>query len=346
MEQTWESLFSEQAEIEGHSQQYISECLAYAGILHSHNVPVIFDKLHFFSFFPDIKKGRMEMFLLNLGCYKNYSIRKKAGGVRMISAPYSDLKRVQRWVYENILLKGLSSVSPCAEGFMPKDKDDIRNIVTNARRHARSKWLINVDIQNFFDSIKYDSVWEYFSKLGYEKEVADVLAKICTYQFRLPQGAPTSPMLSNLIVRSMDDAFVELASKCNCIYSRYADDITLSGNSDSIMPSMRDIYQIVYAHHFCPNKKKTKISFSCDRQMVTGLTITDGVHVPKKYRKDVWKELYCCKKFGVVNHIAYRHSNQGMYKYWLLGRIMFVKSVESECGEKMLQEFNSINWGI
>lgn len=85
---------------------------------------------------------------------------------------------------------------------------------------------------------------------------------------------------------------------------------------------------------------------SCDRQMVTGLTITDGVHVPKKYRKDVWKELYCCKKFGVVNHIAYRHSDQGMYKYWLLGRIMFVKSVESECGEKMLHEFNSINWGI
>ena len=65
MEQTWESLFSEQAKIEGHSQQYISECLAYAGILQSHNVPVIFDKWHFFSFFPDIKKERMEMFLLD-----------------------------------------------------------------------------------------------------------------------------------------------------------------------------------------------------------------------------------------------------------------------------------------
>lgn len=176
--------------------------------------------------------------------------------------------------------------------------------------------------------------------------MVDVLAKICTYKFRLPQGAPTSPMLSNLIVRSMDDAFVELASKCNCIYSRYADDITLSGNSGSIMPTIRDIYKIVYTHHFHPNKKKTKISFSCDRQMVTGLTITDGVHVPKKYRKDVWKELYCCKKFGVASHVAYRHPDQGMYRYWLLGRIMFIKSVEPGCGEKMLQEFNSINWGI
>lgn len=215
----------------------------------------------------------------------------------------------------------MSSVSPCAEGFIPKDKDDIRNIVTNARRHARSKWLINVDIQNFFDSIKYDSVWEYFSKFGYEEQVVDVLTKICTYQYRLPQGAPTSPMLSNLIVQSMDDAFEELASKCNCIYSRYADDITLSGNSDSNMPSIRDIYKIVYAHHFRPNKKKTKICFSCDRQMVTGLTITDGVHVPKKYRKDVWKELYCCKKFGVASHIAYRHPDQGMYRQWLLGEL-------------------------
>ena len=119
MEQTWESLFSEQAKIEEHSQQYISECLAYAGILQSHNVPVIFDKWHFFSFFPDIKKERMEMFLLNLGCYKNYSIRKKTGGVRMISAPYSDLKRVQRWVYVIILLIVLSSVCRCVEGFLP-----------------------------------------------------------------------------------------------------------------------------------------------------------------------------------------------------------------------------------
>lgn len=347
MEQTWESLFTEQAKIEGHSQQYISECLAYAGILQSHNVPVIFDKWHFFSFFPDIKNGRMEMFLLNIGCYKNYSIRKKTGGIRMISAPYSDLKRVQRWVYENILLKDLSSVSPCAEGFIPKNKDDIRNIVTNARRHARSKWLINVDIQNFFDSIKYDSVWEYFSKYGYEEEVVDVLAKICTYQYRLPQGAPTSPMLSNLIVRSMDDAFVELACKCNCIYSRYADDITLSGNSGSIMPSMHDIYQIFYAHHFRPNKKKTKISFSCDRQMVTGLTITDGVHVPKKYRKDVRKELYCCKKFGAVSHIAYRHPDQGMYRYWLLGRIMFIKSespsVDKKCFRNLIRLIGAYN---
>lgn len=74
--------------------------------------------------------------------------------------------------------------------------------------------------------------------------------------------------------------------------------------------------------------------------MVTGLTITDGVHVPKKYRKDVWKELYCCKKFGVASHVAFRHLDQGMYKYWLLGRIMLIKTVEPECGEKMLKEFN------
>lgn len=346
MEQTWESLFREQALLEGHSDKYISECLSYAEILHSNNVPVIFDEYHFYSFFPSIPEWRLNKFLKHLDCYKEFCIRKKTGGVRLISAPYADLKAVQTWIYENILLRNLFSVSPCAEGFIPKTDNEVRNILSNAKKHAGCKWLINVDVQNFFDSIKYDSVWKYFKSLGYVDKVVNVLANMCTYNFKLPQGAPTSPMLSNLIVRPMDDDFEKLAKVYNCNYSRYADDITLSGISYKYKPTIREIYEIIYRHHLYPNKKKARISFLGDRQLVTGLTITDGVHVPKKYRKDVWKELYCCKKFGVENQIAYRHPEQGMYKHWLLGRIMFVKSIEPDCGEKMLKEYNSINWGV
>lgn len=344
MDQTWESLFKELARQAGHSDKYLSECLSYVGELHSHNVPVIFDYKHFRSFFSNVGESRMDYLVGNISCYKEYYIRKKSGGKRLICAPYSDLKRIQNWIYKNILLRDMKSVSPYAEGFVPKSSDNVRNVVSNAKRHVGCKWLINVDIQNFFDSIKKDAVWGYFKTLGYEKEVADILSKICTYKFKLPQGAPTSPMLSNLIVRPMDDELARLANKCNCNYSRYADDITFSGISEKHMPTIREIYNIIYKHNLLPNKKKTKISFPGDRQMVTGLTITNGLHVPKKYRKDIWKELYCCKKFGVENQIAFRHPQQGLYKYWLLGRIMFVKSVEPKCGEKMLHEFNSINW--
>lgn len=346
MEQTWESLFKEQAKLEGHSDNYISECLSYAAELHSHNVPVIFDEKHFRSFFSSVEEKRMYNLVRNLGCYKEYYIRKKLGGKRLICAPFSDLKRIQYWIYKNILLRDLKSVSPYAEGFVPNSTGHTKNIVSNAQRHVGCKWLINVDIVNFFDSIKYDSVWAYFKSLGYEDAVVDILAKICTYRFKLPQGAPTSPMLSNLIAKPMDDEFSQLAEVYNCNYSRYADDITFSGIFEKQMPKIREIYGIIYKHRFRPNKKKTRIRFPGDRQIVTGLTVSNGLHVPKKYRKDVWKELYCCKKFGVANQIAFRHPDQGLYYYWLLGRIMFVKSVEPECGDKMLNEFNSINWGM
>lgn len=346
MEQSWESLFSEIARLDGHSDWYIRECLTYAQNLQSNNVPVIFDTNHFLRFFPKLTEARLNSFKMNLHCYKEYFIRKKSGGVRHISAPYADLKFVQRWIYENILSRKLDDISSCVHGFMPKETDNVRNILSNAKIHSGTKWLINIDLSNFFDTIKYDSVWGYFKSLGYEDEVVTLLSKICTYKHQLPQGAPTSPILSNLIARPMDDDLVSLANKYNCNYSRYADDITFSGISIRLQPTIREIYEIIYKHHFYPNKKKTKISYPGDRQMVTGLTVSNGIHVPKKYRKDVWKELYCCKKFGVENQKEFRHPAQGMYKYWLLGRIMYVRSIEPDCGNKMLEEFNKLNWTI
>lgn len=345
MEQTWESLFSEMARLDGHSNRYLEECLSYAQELQSQNVPVIFDIKHFKQYFPNIREGRWCHLQNNLYCYKEYFIKKRSGGLRHICAPYSDLKYVQRWIYENILLRKLNSISNCVHGFMPKE-EHVRNILSNAKNHTGTKWLINIDLCNFFETIKYDSVWAYFKGLGYEEEVVTLLAKLCTYKHKLPQGAPTSPILSNLIARPMDDELVSLAQSYNCNYSRYADDITFSGISDKHLPSIREIFRIIYKHHFYPNKKKTKVSFPGDRQTVTGLTVSNGIHVPKKYRKDVWKELYCCKKFGVENQIAFRHPNQGLYKYWLLGRIMFIRSIEPDCGNKMLEEFNELNWVI
>ena len=120
MEQTWESLFKEQARLAGHSDEYILECLSYAAELHSHNVPVIFDFNHFRSFFPKVSESRMDYLVSNISCYKEYYIRKKFGGKRLICAPYSDLKHIQHWIYKNILLRDMKSVSPYGEGFVPK----------------------------------------------------------------------------------------------------------------------------------------------------------------------------------------------------------------------------------
>ena len=77
---------------------------------------------------------------------------------------------------------------------------------------------------------------------------------------------------------------------------------------------------------------------------MTGLTVTDGVHVPKKYRKEVWRELYFCKKFGVYEHYHNMGTNKGLYKDWLRGRIMFIRQIDPACGNKMLENFNELNW--
>lgn len=159
----------------------------------------------------------------------------------------------------------------------------------------------------------------------------------------LPQGAPTSPYIANILATQMDRRFASLANKLGISYSRYADDLVFSGELNRL-PSINMVEKIISQEGFFINKSKTKIQRRGNRQLVTGLTVTNGVHVPKKYKKDIWYHLHYCKLVGPREHLKYINSNKTNYKDWLYGRICFVYSIEPEVGKKMMNEFNEILW--
>ena len=231
-------------------------------------------------------------------------------------------------------------------GFIPKsmNKDKVRGVLTNAAPHAGHDWLINIDLRNFFHTVKLDKVKDYFSSLGYEDEVVKTLTALCTYKSRLPQGAPTSPMLSNIIASTMDVMMLKYCNKRGIVYTRYADDLTFSANSDVEVPPIEDIYKIVYLNGFKVNRMKTKVRYKGCRQEVTGLTVTNGVHVSQRFKKEILRELHFCKKFGIYEHYKHLNTTKGLYKEWLRGKIMFVRQIDPACGNKMLEQFNELNW--
>lgn len=345
MTDTWESLFKERAVENNHTEDYMVACFEYAGNLHQRNLPVIFDFVHLAMYFKcssEVLKGVVANVERH---YDEYKIRKKAGGDRPIEAPDYLLKDIQRWIYINILCKD-TSINDCVHGFIPKsmNKDKVRGVLTNAAPHAGHDWLINIDLKNFFHTVKLDKVKDYFSSLGYEDEVVKTLTALCTYKSRLPQGAPTSPMLSNIIASTMDVMMLKYCNKRGIVYTRYADDLTFSANSDVEVPPIEDIYKIVYLNGFKVNRMKTKVRYKGCRQEVTGLTVTNGVHVSQRFKKEILRELHFCKKFGVYEHYQHMNTTKGLYKNWLRGKIMFVRQIDPACGNKMLEQFNELNW--
>lgn len=346
MKQTWESLFIEEAKLLGHSEEYIKQCLSYARILKQNNLPIIFDENHL--------KGHYwaGQFQIPNVCtfdwaYKDYKIRKKTGGFREISGPIHSLKWCQHWILHNILERVVSRLSNNVHGFIKN-----RSIRTNALPHVNSEWIINIDLKNYFDSIPQKMVLNFFLQLGYEDSVAKLLSNVCTkfsratYQRALPQGAPTSPLLANLLTIDLDKDIERLAQGLDMRYTRYADDITLSGMQKTCPITLRDIENIIYQHDFRPNKSKIRIRYKGSRMEVTGLTVGNGVHVPKEYKKQVFRELHFAKKYGPNDHCKRIGNEKGYFREWLLGRIMFVRSIDKDAGDKMLTTFNEINWMI
>ena len=338
MERTWESLFIEEAKSCEHSEQYIQLCLDYASTLKKNNLPVIFDVEHLLDYYWTGQLSRANACSQFDWAYRDYRIKKKTG-------PNPTLKWCQHWIQHNILEHVVNRLPSSVHGFVQN-----RSIQTNALPHINSEWIINIDLKDYFDSISRKKVLDFFSQLGYEDSVSTFLSNVCTkfsvatYQRALPQGAPTSPLLANLLTIDLDKDIERLAHNLDMRYTRYADDITLSGLQKKCPITPRDVESIIYHHGFRPNKSKTRIRHKGSRMEVTGLTISNGLHVPKEYRKQIFRELHFAKKYGPEDHCTRTGNKKGYFKEWLLGRIMFVRSIDKEVGNKMLQAFNEINW--
>src|ERR1700737_5069499 len=155
------------------------------------------------------------------GQYKRFEIPKRRGGTRAISAPTTNLKLIQSNIAR--VLAELRTLKPCVNGYLSN-----RSILTNARPHVGQGIVLNVDLEDFFGSINYGRIYGLLSKPPYSlnKKVCAAIAKACVLDNALPQGAPSSPILSNLVCSKMDAELSRLARSHNCVYTRYSDDLT------------------------------------------------------------------------------------------------------------------------
>lgn len=206
--------------------------------------------------------------------YRCFEVPKKRGGTRTIFAPSQPLKSVQRWVLNSILNQ--LQVSECCYGFSPGAK--LRN---HALQHQNAKAILNLDIANFFGSIGIPRIRNVFALAGYSSASVSMLSRLCSYRDVLPQGAPSSPRIANLVCWRMDRRFASLANQLQLVYTRYADDLTFSGSSPKVLSNALGlIIHIVRDCGFAVNRKKTRLRGPGRALKVTGLTISpEGVGI-------------------------------------------------------------------
>lgn len=197
--------------------------------------------------------------------YKTYELLKKNGKKREIAQPNRELKAVQAWVLRNILDK--LSTSPHSKGF-----DLGTSILGNASPHQGANYVLTLDLEDFFPSITANKVYGVFSSIGYNKEVSSLLTNICVFKGRLPQGAPTSPKLANLVCAKLDARIHGYAGPKGIVYTRYADDMTLSAQSIQKLERARHfIGTIIADEDLVLNNSKTKLCGTKRQKKLQGL---------------------------------------------------------------------------
>lgn len=244
--------------------------------------------------------------------YRRFRIPKRTGGERLISAPRKRLKAAQHWILDNLL--DTLSLSEHAHGFR-----SAHSIVTNARSHVGAAVVINVDLRDFFPTVTYARVKGLFRKLGYSEEVATLLGLLCTepdtvqteldqvtYYVaqgtrHLPQGAPTSPAITNLLCRHLDKRLSGFAHKHHLVYSRYADDITLSapiGTVPRIGAMLAVLNKVTNDEGFTIHPEKISVQRRGHRQEVTGIIVNDRMGVDRRTLRRFRAFLFQLEKDG------------------------------------------------
>lgn len=307
----------------GLSPDLYYEYRRYIRELQNSNVPVIFELEHLSQLL-----GRKRTFLASVindqtYFYNTFDFVKRNGDKRIINAPYPSLLQCQKWI--NIFILSQYKLHDAAHGFRKK-----YSIKSNASQHLNQKVILKLDIKDFFPSINQKRVINIFKQFGYYNNVAYFLSRLCTLEDKLPQGAATSPYISNIIGINLDCRLTGLAAKYNLVYTRYADDLTFSGNY--IPHKIIDIISsIVSSEGFELNQNKTKLSLKGSRKIVTGLSVSgESLRIPKQYKRSIRKDFYYIKKYGALSHIQKRGIKNPFYLQSLQGKIDFWLFIEPE----------------
>jgi RNA-directed DNA polymerase len=312
-------------------------CAAYAGNLVLQGAAVIFDGHHLAQ-----KLGLPYETLLYLSSnryqstvgYTSTKIPKRHGGYREIDAPRSKLKTIQRWLLDHILAE--VDLHTSAHGFKRG-----RSICTNAMPHVGKELLIKMDLKDFFPTVTFPRVLGVYLDIGYVYSVALILTRLSSYKRRLPQGAPTSPALSNLVCRKMDQRLSGLATRMDYSYTRYADDITFSTVAPNAPPDrlIRVACQIIAEEGFVFSQEKLSIRRKGSRQLVTGLIVNEKLSIPREDRKRLRAIIHNIQTQGLESQ---NRDNCPYFLERLEGYVAFVDGVNRQQGEKFRSEIEKI----
>lgn len=300
--------------------------------------------------------------------YTAFTVKKRSGGERTIHAPGLMLKAIQRKIALEVK-QAFGKRSPVAHSFI-----DGRSIVTNALPHVGKASVVRVDLTDFFGHINFGRVKGIFANAPFDfaDDVATVLAHICCYENKLPQGAPTSGALTNFICLALDREIAKLARRYKGRYTRYADDLTFSFKHLPLEKIPKDFFEVsrnldgsfsvsvgellvnaIEVAGFKVNEKKTTGANRNKRQLVTGLVVNEQLTVPRKYLDGIRRALHLWRKHGIeeasARCIDYLHVRQyASYESpefipLLMGKLTFLSMVvgrSSPAYQKFALEFN------
>ncbi|NLX58173.1 MAG: RNA-directed DNA polymerase [Phycisphaerae bacterium] len=267
--------------------------------------------------------------------YHTFTIAKHNGSLRDIAAPCRSLRHIQRRILRRI-------VEPLDTHLAVHGFRRGRCSLTGARRHVGKEAVLAMDLQDFFPSITSQRVYGLFRKLGWPPNLASVLTRLSTWQGRLPQGAPTSPALANLIARRMDRRLAGLARHRGIYYTRYADDLTFSGPADAVRSAIPAIRMIVKEEGFRPAEHKTRLMRCGRRQVVTGLVVNRQVSVPRDYRRRVRAALHGIRTGRTTFATP---ADRATTLRELEGHVQYIRSIRPEHGDPLAADLYAAETG-
>lgn len=288
--------------------------------------------------------------------YVSFEIPKKNGEPRVIDKPNDKLKWIQRKLSEKlykihsdyITQNGIkTSVS---HGF-----EKNKSIITNAYRHKNKKYLLNIDISDFFSSFNFGRVQGYFYKsreFMFTKEVATIIAQLVCYKGKLPQGAPTSPIISNLIFNIVDLQILALAKKYKLNYTRYADDMSFSTNDKvfekEYLNFIQELSELLVKNGFEINQNKTRLEYCSSKQEVTGLTVNNKINASRKFIKktrSMANQLYKTNSFQIDGEDGTLNQLEGRFSFinqldWLNNKLEY-RTTKKKTNKKFISGLNT-----
>lgn len=272
---------------------------------------------------------------MQLSDYKVMRIPKASGGWRVILEPNPELKEKQRKVLKWLMARRISP-GPYAHAFVR-----YRSIKTHTSRHVGKKVIVRMDVKDFFPSITTPMILAALIREGVSKEHAERIVELCTVDDRLPQGAPTSPFLANVVFKSLDFRLAGLARKfCQqrfqTSYSRYADDLIFSSNDEKLHIIIHAVRKILESAGFLVNHKKTRVYRNGNRQIITGIVVNKFPNIPRKESRKFRAKLHNIKKAII------KRTHDVIDWAQIQGKAAYYNQINPVLGQRFLKEIGEL----